>query len=485
MAAQEPLTESLQEAVLAVLAFDQKFGALVAAQVSPEHFDGAYHDIAAAVISYRKRYSKPPGRTHLEDLFSRAKLDPSDRKTHAFRRTLLNLAALAENINAEYIASRTQDHIRSQKLKTALLQANERYLQGGDDAVQEVEGILQGALRFRETTLDAGTFLHQIERSSLFAPKEDERVFVPLGIPELDKVGIGPTAKRLMLYIGPKSSGKSWASVHVGKQALIQKYKVVHIVLEMEEHPELLDRYLQSFFGLATRPDAYIKTNFELDDLGRFVSFKSRKVKPKLDFTDPAVKKWLRNKVGAGGTRFERLVLKAFPSGSLTMAGLRGYLDYLELTQKFIPNVLVVDYPDLMRHDHRDLRLSLSRTFVELRGLAAERNLAVFTPTQSGRDSLGARKVRGRNVTEDVSKLFTADTVLAFSQTEAEERHGLGRLFVEYARNAPKGMEYLLSQSYATGQYVLQSVPLYGSEYWEQLKEVSGEDAFIGAEPWE
>lgn len=484
MAAQEPLTESLQEAVLAVLAFDQKYGALIAAQALPEHFDGLYHDIASAVLAYRRKYSSPPGHAHLEDLFSRAKLDPRDRKTHAFRRTLMNLAALAENINAEYIASRTQDHIRSQKLKTALLQANERYLQGGDDAVQEVEGILQGALRFRETTLDAGTFLHQIERSSLFAPKE-ERLFVPLGIPELDRLGIGPTAKRLVLYIGNKNSGKSWACVHIGKQALIQKFKVVHVSLEMEEHPELLDRYIQSFFGLATNPNPYPKTTFELDDLGRFVNFKSRKVKPRLDFTDPSVKKWLRNKVGAWGTRFERLVLKAFPSGSLTMGGLRGYLDYLELTQKFIPNVLIVDYPDLMRHDHRDLRLSLSRTFVELRGLGAERNLAVFTPTQSGRDSLGARKVRGRNVTEDVSKLFTADIVFTFSQTEAEERHGLGRLFVEYARNAPKGMEYLLSQSYATGQYVLQAVPLYGPAYWEKLKEVSGDDFNPGNESWE
>ena len=468
----EQLTESLQEALLAVLAFDQKHGALIAAQVNPENFDGLYHEIASAVFSYRKRYNKPPGRAHLEDLFARAKLDPGDRKTHALRRTLINLAAQAENVNAEYVVSRAQDFVRSQKLKTALLEANERYMQGGDDAVSEVENILHGALRFRQTTLDAGTFLNDAGRALDFMSKQEE--FYSLGIPQLDRISVGLAKKQLLLYVAGKGTGKSWLSVHVGRQGLLQKARVVHVSLEMDES-RILARYYQSFFGLATRPDRYTKVTFELDELERLTGFKIRKAKPKLDFTDPSFGKILKKKVGHWGTRFNRLIIKEFSSGTLTIKQLRGYLDYLEMTHGFVPNVLIVDYPDLFNIPTKDFRLALGRVFVDLRGLAGERNMALVAPTQGGRASIGAKRVSSTHVSEDVSKLFTADTVLAFSQTTAEARLGLGRLSVEHARNAPKGAMVLLSQAFAVGQYVLASAQL-NSAYWDRLDAVGGSD---------
>jgi hypothetical protein len=473
LAGEEPLTESLQEAILAVLAFDAKHGALIATQVAPEHFSGQYHEIAGPVLEYRKKYGKPPGHAHLEHIFSRSKLDPADRRTAALRRTLVNLSSQAEALNAEYIVSRVQDFVRSQKLISALLAANDRAVQGGEGMATDVEGILHTALRYRQTTLDAGTFLNQIEKSALFSPRAEETY--ALGIPELDRLGIGPAAKRLMLYIAPKNTGKSWACVHVGRQCLLQKAKVVHISLEMSER-EVLGRYYQNFFSIATRSDPYTKATLEFDELERLTGFKVRRSKPKLDFGDPGIRKFLRNKVSSWGTRFKRLVIKEYPSGTLTIDALRGYLDYLELVEKFIPNVLIVDYGDLFAIKSTDYRLALGRIFVDLRGLASERNLAVVVPTQSGRSSIGAKRVNSANVTEDISKVFTSDLVIAYSQTNAEEKLGLARLSVEHARNAPRGSVILISQSYSTGQFVLESAALTSNAYWEKLREVTGDD---------
>lgn len=468
----ERLTESLQESVLAVLAFDDKMGGLIAAQVQPENFDGIYHEVAQAVIAYRRKYTKAPGRTHLEDLFSRAKLDPSDRKTHALRRTLINLSQLAEGINAAYVASRAQDFVREQRLKTALLAANERYAQGGDGTVEDTEALLNAALRFRQQTMDAGTFLSEVEKSSAFSPRDE--LLYPLNIPEFDNLGIGLVQKRMWLYIGPKNTGKSWACVHVGRQGLVNKQRVLHISLEMDE-PEVLDRYYQSLFGLATRPDSFNRASLEFDELDRLTGFKVRKAKPKMDFRDPGVKRFLRTKMKTWGTRLNRLVIKAFPSGTLTMAQLRGYLDYLELTHHFIPTVLIVDYPDLFKLSTREFRLDLGRVFVDLRGLLGERNMAGFMPTQSGRDTIGAARNSSKNVTEDISKVFTADTVTSYSQTVAEYERGLARLTVDHARHAPRGTQILLAQSYSTGQYVLQSARMTQA-YWQQLKDVAGDE---------
>lgn len=467
----EALSESLQESILAVLAFDVKHGAVIAAQVQPENFSGLYRDVAQAVLAYRRKYQKPPGPTHLEHVFSSAQLDPSKRETHALRRVLVNLSAQAEGLNSEYVAGRTQDFIRTQKLGAALLQANERYVQGGDGVAGEVEGILHEALRFRQDTFDAGTFLSDVRKSSIFAPKEDAPVL--LNIPELDRYGVGPTAKRMLLYIAPKNSGKSWFCVHCGRQALVQKGKVLHVSLEMGE-PEVLDRYYQSFFSAATRSDRYPRAHLEFDELERLTGIKLRQHKPRLDFSDPSFAKVLTKKVGNWGSRFKRLVIKEFPSGSLTVTQLRAYLDYLELVHKFVPTTLIVDYPDLFHLRVSDFRLALGRVFVDLRGLATERNMALVVPTQSGRAGIGATKVSSTNVSEDISKVFTADTVLTFSQTDVEAKLGLGRLRVDHARQAPKGMTVLLSQAYPVGQYVVESAAL-SQNYWDQLS-AFGED---------
>lgn len=467
----EELTDSLQEAVLAVLAFDLKHGATIALQVQPEHFSGAHRDIAQAVLAYRRKYGKPPGPTHLEHVFSAAQLDPKKRETHALRRALVNLSAQAELVNPEYVVARTQGFIRHQKLGAALLEANERYVQGGDEATGEVEGILGNALRFRTETMDAGTFLSNVNRSTLFAPKEDSPVL--LNIPELDRYGIFPTPGRMLLYIGPKNTGKTWFCVHAGKQALVQKKKVLHVSCEMDE-PEVLDRYYQSFFGAATYGERYTRAHLEFDELERLTGLKLRKHKPRFDFKDPAAGKILRKKVEHWGSRFNRLVIKAFPSGQLTVNQLRSYLDYLQLAHKFEPEVLIVDYPDLFNLSTRDFRLALGRVFVDLRGLGGERRMSVVVPTQSGRAGIGAAKVASTNVSEDISKVFTADTVLTFSQTDAEGKLGLGRIRVDHARQAPKGMSVLLAQAYAIGQYVTESA-LLTQTYWDKLKE-HGED---------
>lgn len=470
---EERFGESLQESILAVLAFNQEHGGLVAAQVTPESFDGVYNEIAAPVLAYRRKYNKPPGLAHLESLFSRAKLDPSDRRTHVLRKALFNLSTLAEAVNGEYIANQTQSHVRSQKLKTALLQANERYLQGGDDAVVEVEGILHSALRFRQQTLDAGTFLTDYVQALRFTRRNED--FISLGIPQLDRVGLGIAPKQMLQYIAVKGSGKSWFCVHCGRQALLQKQKVLHVSLEMDE-ARVLARYYQSFFGIARRPDQITRATFELDELERVTGLPIRRSKPKLVFTDPSIAKILRKKVQHWGTRFRRLVIKHFSSGTLTMSQLRGYLDYLEMVHKFIPNVLILDYPRLMKMSADNLRIVLGQTVVDLRGLAEERNMGLVVPTQSNRVGFGAKKVSSANASEDISTVFTADNVLSYMQTEGEKKFGLARLVVDHARDDESGTSVLLTQNYALGQYVADSTLMLGGMYWQALKDLTGDD---------
>lgn len=456
---------SLQESILAVLVFDERAGAAVAAQVLPQHFDESYREIAEKVLAYRRKYGRGPGRAHLDDLFDK-RLQDNNRPSRV-RRLLMDLAGIAPELNAEYVLARTQRFVREQQLKAALVEGNSRWEQGGDDVAVDLEGILHKALKHRATSLDAGTFLGN-ERALRFLDRDDSWG-ISYGISQLDDIKLSMRPKEMTLYIGGKGTGKTWACVNVGKQGIKAGRKVLHITNEMSE--ELIaQRYLQSLLAAATHSDKFIRTTFEFNRKGSLIDMPvNKRMQAERNILAPDARKFLRQEMKKRDTIWNRLVIKEFPSGSLTLSQLEAYLDFLEQEHKFHPNLLIIDYPDLMAQDAKNYRISLGRTFVGVRGILVDRHMAGFCPTQGNRSSLRATKVSTDMVAEDISKLHTADTVLTYSRTEAEKERNLARLFVGNARNQRDGAVILLSQSYDSGQYVIDSTWMQQS-YWDILK---------------
>lgn len=311
------LTPSLQESILAILIFEERAGAIIAAQVSPKYFDETFREIAERVLDYRRKYGRGPGLIHLDDLFDK-KLGDNNRPTRT-RRMLTQLAALSTELNVDYIVSQTQTFIREQQIKTALVAANARWEQGGEKVAPDIEGILHNALRFRTQTLDAGTFFNELNKSLRFFDRSQDDG-VPFGIDELDRVKLALRPKELTLYIGPKGTGKSMMAVHIGKQAFKARKRIVHISCEMSEEI-VLQRYCQSFFAAATRPGSFVRTvldfddNNDEDDFKKLLGFRTNKVFPDWNFTLPEARKELRSRMAAWGTRLHRLVIKEFHPG--------------------------------------------------------------------------------------------------------------------------------------------------------------------------
>lgn len=470
--AEDRLDEQLQRSVLAVLCFDDTHGAAVATQVIPTHFDTVYQQFAARVLSYRKRYGGPPGQQHIDDLAARSA--PGRDKDAVLVQLLPELKAIGTDINAEYVSSRTHTFVRQQTLKAALFEAGDRWDSADDRLVPDVEAILSRALKHKSSALSVGLRLGD-PRALSFVEKPQE--FVSLGMPVLDAAGIGLVPKELLLLIAPKASGKTWFCVYCGKMSLLQRKKVLHVTLEYSEE-KTIRRYHQALFAVARSRDKFYRSELELDDRGEVTGFTRKKVGPQNAFTDLGIRKILLNKMRRYGTRLDNnLIVKEFATSTLTMDQLVGYLDYLEGAEDFVPDVLIVDYPKLMKLNARgdDLRIKLGQAVEELRGLAVLRNVAVVAPHQGTRSSIGARQVRSNMAGEDISVVQTADTVLALSRTRIEEEYGLARLSVEHVRDSAGGMMLLLSQSYPTGQFVVSSAPI-ANEYWTRLRELVGDD---------
>lgn len=475
MADTERFTASLQVAVLTALCFDSKHGAAIASQVTPSHFDDLWRSFATGVLRYRRSYGRPPGKTGVEDIASQATI--GKHKDLLQKQLLPQVYAEADSLNGAYVLSRTSDFVRRQILKGALFEAGDRFNQDNEQLVPDIEGILQKALRYKQHNFSAGVWLNDPN-----ALQFTETEFLSLDIPALDKLRIGMVAKELLLYIGPKGSGKSWFCVHCGKQAVMKRQKVLHVTLEMPES-QVIPRYYQALFGVARTKDKFTRPVLTRDEMDRIINFTiDYNASPSLHFNQPNIRKVLRTEIGKFGSRFGDLIVKEFPTRSLTIDHLLGYLDYLQEVKGFVPSVLIVDYPKLMRTTGDDLRIGLGRNMEDLRGIAGARNMAVVAPHQGTRSTIGGKYTRSTDASEDISVVQTADTVLAYSRTDAEERQGTGRLSVEHSRSSQGGARVLLMQSYATGQYVLDSTSMLATAkdkelkktlqkvYWDKLK---------------
>jgi len=170
--------------------------------------------------------------------------------------------------------------------------------------------------------------------------------------------------------------------VNLAKRAMLRRYRVCHITLEMSE-AEMSQRYMQSLFAIPKRQANMVVKSFATDNLGRLSRIDQNVVTPQFSLQDPDAAQRIKKKADKFASRLKNIVIRQFPTGTLTVQGLAAYLDMLEDVRNFIPDLLILDYGDLMKVNADNLRIDLGNVFKDLRGLAVERNIALATATQA------------------------------------------------------------------------------------------------------
>lgn len=459
---EEKLSGALQENLLTLLCFDDSAAKLIRSAVTPQLFESAvFREVAGHAIDFIDQFGEAI-KEHLADSLEHILTGEDQRKASSYKRLVDNLFAAKDSIHPDYVISQLQKFVRQQNLKAAVVRAVEAIEDGRIDAA-EVE--LQKGLNTQVVSFDLGVALGDANSSLGFL----DAVEVPLltGIEELDRRGVGPMRKEQMVIMAPPGMGKSWALVHLGKWALLQQQTVVHITLEMSEH-RVAQRYVQSFFAVSKRhADVRLPTMRKARD-GSMEDVFYEQVK-RLTLEDPGIRAKLQSRITREFRRRPPLIIKQFPTGMLTTQQLEAYLDGLERFHKIIPDVLIIDYPALMSVDANNLRTSLGENNKRLRGICVERNMAEIIAAQGNRDSAKAKMVDGSHASEDFSMIMTADTVLTYTQTPAEKKMGLARLFTEKARNEEGKFVSLITQAYDIGQFALDSAHLGGGDYFGYL----------------
>ena len=466
-------TIAVQENLLSLLLHNDEHGRTIAAMVDPLLFEGDYRILAERAIAYWRQHRKAP-KLHSADLVAELLEDRTNRRANVFRHILSDLMELSKHVNTAYVLDQLRKFTRLQKMKGAVLQSLERINSMEELAIEEVELLWQELLRTREISFDAGVRLNDyhgmLNWMNLRSTEFDT------GIKELDDAFVTPARDQVLLLLGGAGRGKSWFLTHVGRRALMRGQKVVHITLELSQD-QVQQRYYQGLFSVPKRgyDDALtVQTRTLLrDSKGKLDDFGSENVNPEFALDSDIIRLELDariDQVPSMSGRMQDVIVKGFPMRSVTVNDIAVYLDELEVTERFIPDMVILDYIGVLKTDSKNHRISLGREFENFRGLCGERHVAGVTAHQISKLGVMKGNTASVHIAEDWSMVGTADVILAFSCTDDEFQYGLARLYVAKARDEQDKFGVLLTQNYTIGQFVLNSMPLPYQDYEELSK---------------
>jgi predicted ATP-dependent serine protease len=220
----------------------------------------------------------------------------------------------------------------------------------------------------------------------------------------------GISRKTLNIILAGTGVGKSLAMCHFAAAALSDGKNVLYITLEMAEEK------------IAERIDANL---FNID-IAEIENMPKDLFESKVN----VIKKKTQGK----------LIVKEYPTATAHAGHFRALLDELKLKRAFTPDIIFIDYLNIAASSRmKGLGGSVNTySYVkaiaeELRGLAVEFNVPVWSATQVTRTGFGNTDVEITDTSESFGLPATADLMLALISTEKLE--SMSQLMVKQLKN--------------------------------------------------
>ena len=455
---------ALEDSVLALLCFSVERAPIVALRVHDATLftNPTNQKIAETALAYIQKYFTAPGAQLLLLLENDILRGEQGR---LIDQSLKKLSKDVDGLQADFIIEQLDHFLEVQRLQKAL-QTSMELLDQGD--LNEAKNTLYQQVSMPPMGT-SGILLNDPRQALRFFDYDEESEFFTSGIDTFDRRGVRPERKTLTFMIAAAGKGKSWWLINVGKGGWQFHKKVLHITLEMSEE-KTARRYIQSIFGLTKTEAQQIEVpHFERNEAGHVTSIDIHQFQRD---SVVAKRKDIWNKLSAMRS-YPKLMIKEFPTSTLSTEHLSLYLDTLKRDNGFEPDEIIIDYADLMQLDTDSLRIDTGRLYRELRGIGVCRNAAIVSASQGNRESEEAKLVGSKNVAEDWSKIGTADNVFTYSQTPEERKLGLARIFAAKARDAEDKFIALISQAYPIGQFALDSVAMH-PQVLEAINQIGG-----------
>ena len=401
------MSERVPLTILKNLLHDEEYTRKVLPFIQSDYFEEVSDKtVFEEIASFLKEYDSLPTKEILHiEVEKRSDLNQDQFTTIS---QLIDALDIAE-YKKEWVLDTTESWCKERAIYNALMESI-KIADGQDDKKKPdaIPSILSDALAvgfdqhvghdYIDDSQDRYAYYHKVENK------------IPFDLEYFNKITSGGLSdKTLNIALAGTGVGKSLFMCHVASSCLTQGKNVLYITLEMAEEK------------IAERIDAnLLNTNIkDIKDL------------PHNTFTKKI------DKLAAKTTG--KLIVKEYPTASAHAGHFRALLQELKLKKSFEPDIIFVDYLNICASSRYRGSVNInSYTYVksiaeELRGLAVETSIPLFSATQTTRSGFASSDPDLTDTSESFGLPATADLMFALISTEDLEQ--LNQIMVKQLKN--------------------------------------------------
>lgn len=410
--------ENIQRGILFYFKTDKNFHIEVLTLIKPDYFEFPSHaKIFTIIKNYYEQYKKLP---HDDIILEEVKKGLN--KNEKLSDYTLELEYINNlDVNAyddQYLMHIVEKFSRQQEMKLAIANSIPLIEAGKLDDVYSL--VRDAALVTRNINVGQDYFADIDYRIKRLTNKTIGTKFKSI-LPTVDNtLEGGCDRKELTLVVAPAGVGKSLYLANQAVQSLKQGFNVLFLSFEMSE-----DKVAQRIDSIASNLSQKV--------------IKSDKLRLKSE-----INSFRNNNSG-------KLFIKEFLGARENITTVRAYLNKLDTFLNFKPDLIVVDYLELLLPSRECVPHKEQEVICrDLRTLAQEFNCHVVTATQTNREGKRVNIITDVELADCYGKIRPCDLVLSLNQDTEEYDKGAMRAYVIKARDARKGYIVKMDVDYGT-----------------------------------
>jgi archaellum biogenesis ATPase FlaH len=320
----------------------------------------------------------------------------TDDTVKNIKETLKELDADTVLTNPDWLLDNTEKFCQEKAIYNAITSSLEIMNGKGKLEKGAIPGLLSDALSISFDPNVGHDYLEQFEDRYEYYHRVQEKL--PFDLDFFNRITKnGVPKKTLNVVMAGVGVGKSLFLCHLTASYLSQGKNVLYITLELAEEE------------VSKRIDANL-LNITFDDL---MVLPKDIYKSRLD----------KLKAKTNG----KLIVKEYPTSSASATHFRSLLNELHLKKNFVPDAIMIDYLNICSSSRIKPGVANSYTYIkaiaeELRGLAVEFNVPLWSATQLTRGGYGSSDPDMTDTSESFGLPATADLFLALITNETMEQ---------------------------------------------------------------
>ena len=399
--------QEIETIILKSLTNNEVFLRKALPHIKKEYFEKQHQAVYDIFLKFVTKYNKLPTPAILEIEFKESEY--TNRPIANDTLTLIRELNNDNDVELDWLIESTEKWCKDRAVYLALMESISIVDGNTDKAEGAIPDILTKALSVTfDTNVGHDYFENVEERYDFYHLKEDK---IPFNIELLNTITKGGVPRKsLNIILAGTGVGKSLAMCHFAADALSQGRNVLYITLEMAEEK------------IAERIDANL---FDVDIA---------------TLTDLSKDAFINKAHIANQKTHGKLIIKEYPTAVAHVGHFRALLNELKMKKKFMPEVIYIDYLNICASSRvKGLGGSINTYSLikaiaeEIRGLAVEFNVPIWSATQVTRTGFGNSDVEITDTSESFGLPATADLMLALISTEQLE--SMNQLMVKQLKN--------------------------------------------------